>query len=108
MEFQVKLTRSAEQQIESIYLWLKEYNPEYADQWFRGLMNLISTLQDKPRRCPLIKENSSTDEEIRQILYGKSRTKYRVIFAIREDAVDILYVRHSAQSSITFNPLYFE
>ncbi len=64
MEFQVKLTRSSEQQIESIYLWLKERNPEYADQWFRGLMNLIATLQDKPRRCPLIKENHSTSEEI--------------------------------------------
>ena len=46
MEFQVRLTRSSEQQIESIYLWLKERNPEYADQWFRGLMNLIATLQD--------------------------------------------------------------
>jgi plasmid stabilization system protein ParE len=108
MEFQVRLTRSSEQQIESIYLWLKERNPEYADQWFRGLMNLIATLQDKPRRCPLIKENHSTPEEIRQILYGKSRNKYRVIFAIREDTVHIIYVRHSAQSSINFNTVDFE
>ena len=108
MEFQVKLTRSSVQQIESIYLWLKKRNPEYADQWFRGLMNLIATLQDKPRRCPLVKENYSTSEEIRQILYGKSRNKYRVVFAIREDTVHILYIRHSAQSSITFNLLDFE
>ena len=108
MEFQVKLTRSSEQQIESIYLWIKKRNPEYADQWFRGLMNLIATLQDKPRRCPLVKENYSTSEEIRQILYGKSRNKYRVVFAIREDTVHILYIRHSAQSSITFNLLDFE
>jgi plasmid stabilization system protein ParE len=108
MEFQVRLTRSSEQQIESIYLWLKDRNPEYADQWFRGLMNLIATLQDKPKRCSLIKENYSTSEEIRQIFYGKSRNKYRVIFAIREDTVHILYVRHSAQASINFNPLDFE
>jgi plasmid stabilization system protein ParE len=108
MEFQVRLTRSVEQQIESIYLWLKEYNPEYADQWFRGLMNLIATLQDKPRRCPIIKENYSTSEEIRQILYSKSSAKYRVVFAIREDIVHILYVRHSAQDSINFHPLDFE
>ncbi len=108
MEFQVRLTRSSEQQIEAIYLWLKDRNPEYADQWFRGLMNLIATLQDKPRRCPLVKENHSTSEEIRQILYGKSRNKYRVIFAIREDTVHIIYVRHSAQSSITFNLVDFE
>ena len=108
MEFQVRLTRSSEQQIEAIYLWLKDRNPEYADQWFRGLMNLIATLQDKPRRCPLVKENHSISEEIRQILYGKSRNKYRVIFAIRENTVHIIYVRHSAQSSITFNIVDFE
>ncbi|GBO54741.1 hypothetical protein APA_2792 [Pseudanabaena sp. lw0831] len=71
-------------------------------------MNLIATLQDKPRRCRLIKENHPTTEEIRQILYGKSRNQYRVIFTIREATVHILYVRHSAQSSITFNPLDFE
>ncbi|WP_217901588.1 type II toxin-antitoxin system RelE/ParE family toxin [Pseudanabaena sp. SR411] len=84
MEFQVRLTRSSEQQIESIYLWLKKRNPEYADQWFRGLMNLIATLQDKPRRCSLIKENHSTSEEIRQVLYGKSRNKYRVFLRLEK------------------------
>ncbi len=108
MEFQVELTRSSEQQIEAIYLWLKARNPEYADQWFRGLMNLIATLQDKPRRCALIKKNHFTSEEIRQILYGKSRNKYRVIFAVREDIVHIVYVRHSAQSSITFDSVDFD
>ncbi|MFN7715895.1 MAG: type II toxin-antitoxin system RelE/ParE family toxin [Pseudanabaenaceae cyanobacterium] len=108
MEFQVKLTRSAEQQIELIYLWLKERSPEYADQWFRGVMNAIATLQDKPRQCSLIKENHSTSEEIRQLLYGKSRAKYRIIFAIREDTAHILYVRHSAQLSINFDSLDFD
>ncbi len=108
MQFQVRLTRHAELEIESIYLWLKEYNPDYADQWFRGLMDSIATLQEKPRRCSLAKENNSFPEEIRQLLYGKSQNKYRAIFTIQEDTVHILYVRHSARSSVTFNPLDFE
>ena len=48
MEFQVKLTRSAEQQIESIYLWLKERNPDYSDQWFRGgVIKSESSVQER-------------------------------------------------------------
>ena len=53
MAFQVKTTRAAELQIETIYLWLKKRNPTYADKWFRGLMNEIASLQEKPRRCSL-------------------------------------------------------
>jgi hypothetical protein len=71
-------------------------------------MNTIATLQDKPKRFALARENDDFPEEIRQIIYGKSRNKYRIIFTIREDIVYILYLRHSAQSSITFNPLDLE
>ena len=108
MEFQVKLTRNAKLEIESAYLWLKNLNPNSADQWFRDLMNTIATLQDKPKRFALARENDDFPEEIRQIVYGKSRNKYRIIFTIREDIVYILYLRHSAQSLITFNPLDLE
>lgn len=108
MEFQVKVTRNAKLEIESAYLWLKNFNPAYADQWFRNLMNTIATLQAQPKRCALARENNDFPEEIRQLIYGKSRNKYRIIFTIREDIVYILYVRHSAQSSITVNPLDLE
>ena len=100
MKFQVKLTRNAKLGIESAYLWLKQYNQAYADQWFRNLMNSIATLQDKPKRCALARENDNFPEEIRQLIYGKSRNKYRIIFTVQEQIVYILYIRHSAQSEI--------
>ncbi len=53
MAFQVRTAKTADAQIEAAYLWLKEYNPAYADQWFRGLMDTIASLQEKPRRCAL-------------------------------------------------------
>lgn len=100
MKFQVRLTRNAKLEIESAYLWLKNVNPAYADQWFRELMDTIASLQDKPRRCAKARENDDFPEEIRQLMYGKSRNKYRIIFTIIEDMVYILYVRHTSQSSI--------
>ena len=108
MKFQVKLTRNAKLEIESAYLWLKNVNPAYADQWFRDLMGTIASLQDKPFRCAKARENDDFPEEIRQLIYGKLRNKYRIIFTIIEDMVYILYVRHTSQSSITFDFLDLE
>mgnify|MGYP006902060646 CR=1 FL=1 len=46
MAFQVEITPIAEAQIEQAYRWYRELNPEFADRWFRGLMNAIATLQE--------------------------------------------------------------
>ena len=85
-------------EIDTAYFWLRERNPVYADKWFRELMNTIATLQEKPRRCALAPENDTFTEEIRQLICGKSKNKYRILFAIREDTVFVLHVRHSSQS----------
>ncbi|WP_245927450.1 type II toxin-antitoxin system RelE/ParE family toxin [Aphanothece hegewaldii] len=57
MTFQVKITPIAESQIEKVYCWYREQNPDFADRWFRGLMNKIATLQEKPQRCTLAVES---------------------------------------------------
>ena len=101
MAFQVRTTKTAEAQIQTAYLWLKERNPGYADQWFRGLMNVIASLQEKPQRCALASDNEVFSEQVRQLLYGKSRNTYRILFTIREETVFVLHVRHSSQASLT-------
>jgi plasmid stabilization system protein ParE len=57
MAFQVEITSIAEAQIEQAYRWYRERNSEFADRWFRGLMNAIATLQEKPHRCALAIEH---------------------------------------------------
>jgi plasmid stabilization system protein ParE len=76
-----------------------------ADRWFRGLMNAIATLQEKPRRCALAVEHEIFPEQVRQLLYGKSKNIYRVLFTIRDTTVYVLYVRHIAQAPLTINDL---
>jgi len=44
MVFQVEITPTATAQIEKAYRWYRGYNAEFADRWFRGLMNAIATL----------------------------------------------------------------
>ncbi|MFK0734301.1 MAG: type II toxin-antitoxin system RelE/ParE family toxin [Gloeotrichia echinulata GP01] len=101
MAFQVRTTKTADAEIETAYVWQRDYNPAYADQWFRGLMNAIASLQEKPRRCALALENEVFSEEVRQLLYGKSRNIYRILFTIRDETVYVLYVRHTSQALLT-------
>ena len=105
MAFQVEIAPIAEAQIEQAYQWYRERNPEFADRWFRSLMNAIATLQEKPGRCALAVEHGIFPEEIRQLLHGKPKNTYRVLFAIREASVYVLYVRHSAQAPLTADDL---
>jgi plasmid stabilization system protein ParE len=105
MTFQVEITPVAEAQIEQAYCWYRRHNPEFADRWFRGLMNTIATLQEKPRRCTLAIEHEIFPEEVRQLLYGKAKNIYRVLFVIRENTVYVLYVRHSAQAPLTLDDI---
>ncbi|YAF97794.1 MAG: type II toxin-antitoxin system RelE/ParE family toxin [Nodularia sp. CChRGM 3473] len=105
MTFQVEITPIAEAQIEKAYGWYREHNPEFADNWFRALMNAIATLQEKPQRCKLAVEHEIFPEEVRQLLYGKSKNTYRLLFTIRDTTVYVLYLRHSAQAPLTVNNL---
>ena len=105
MAFQVEITPIAEAQIDRAYRWYREPNPELADRWFRGLMNAIATLQEKPQRCTLAVEHEIFSEEVRQLLYGKAKNVYRVLFTIRDITVYVLYVRHSAQAPLTLDDI---
>ena len=101
----MRLPRVAEVQIEQAYQLYREYNAEFADRWFRGLMNAIATLQEKPQRCALAVEHEIFPEEVRQLLYGKSKNIHRVLFTIRDTTVYVLYVRHTAQAPLTLDDL---
>jgi len=68
-------------------------------------MNEIATLQEKPRRCSLAVEHEIFSEEVRQLLYGKSKNIYQILFTIRDATVYVLYVRHIAQAPLTIDDL---
>lgn len=101
MTFLVEITPIAEAQIEQAYQWYRQQNPEFADQWFRSLMNTIATLQEKPHRCSLAIEHEIFPKKVRQLLHGKAKNIYRILFTIRGTTVYILYIRHSSQAPLT-------
>jgi len=58
----------------------------------------VRSLESNPRRRELAPESEWYPGELRQLLHGKRRGIYRILFEVRGDTVHILRVRHSAQA----------
>src|SRR5271163_4295510 len=104
MNDRIVVEPTAEREIRSAVRWKTENaSPTVAARWYNGLIKKIDTLRRHPSRCPLAAENDKFPEEIHELLYGrggKQKHKHRIIFTIREDAVHILYVRHTARDEM--------
>jgi hypothetical protein len=49
----------------------------------------------------LINSSEIFPEEVRQLIYGKGRNRYRILFSVIGEKVLILYVRGTAQADLT-------
>jgi plasmid stabilization system protein ParE len=96
MSKQVVLTDRAARDLEEAYLWIAKQAPQTAARWYNGFLDALNTLSSYPERCPLAAESRRSQEEIRQFLYGKRRS-YRALFTIRDRAVVVLHIRHTAR-----------
>jgi len=96
MSYQVVTTQQAESEIETAYLWTKNYSPEKAMLWYFDVQEAIESLANFPARCPLAPESVTFGQEIRHLLIGK----YRILFHIDDEAVYVTHVRHSAQQTL--------
>jgi plasmid stabilization system protein ParE len=101
MIYRIELADTAKADLREATRWIRdEVTPDSADRWLTGLLKAANTLQKQPLRCPLAEESDKFPEDIRLLLHGKRKTKYRILFTIRGDAVVILYVRHTARDEI--------
>lgn len=99
-KYQIIIQPAAQQAIEEAYFWLSNVSAGKARQWLEGLYKAILSLETMPARCSLAFENDFFEQEIRQLVYGKGRNSYRILFTIVDDTVQILFVRHAAQKPI--------
>jgi plasmid stabilization system protein ParE len=102
MTYQVVIEPRAERDIRTAALGMlgRSGSRATALRWARGLRAKIATLKTVPGRCPIDPDSEVYGEEVRVLLYGKRRGVYRVLFAIRGDAVHVLTARHAAQRSL--------
>jgi len=98
MAHSIHITARALREIDEALEWLSERSHTAAVRWHGRLMAAVRSLENNPERFGLAPESEWYPGEIRQLLHGKRRGVYRILFEVRGGAVTILRVRHSAQA----------
>lgn len=101
MRYRVAFTPRARADAVEAFRWIAERSAEAAARWYDGLDKALAKLGENPERHPIAGEESDRlGLMIRQMLYGRRRSVYRILFSIEGDTVMVHYIRHSARGSI--------
>lgn len=92
-KFRVRITRTAERDLEEAWTYIAQDSIEEAEKFVRRLEEQIATLESFPERCPLIPENEILGARYRHLLYGN----YRTVFRIAGRTVHVLRIIHGAR-----------
>jgi plasmid stabilization system protein ParE len=97
MLYRVNVTDTAYAEIAQAYAWLAERSAGAAQRWQEAMFKVVNSLVSDPARYPLAPEADWCGGDVRQLLIGKRRSAYRVLFRIHGRTVRVLRVRHHAQ-----------
>lgn len=107
VRYQIRLTRQAERDLESVLRWFADQRAMAAgNKWVSGLMAKLATLETNPNRCPIIDESADVGREIRELLFGKRRGVYRLLFRIDNRTIHLLRIWHTARETPTADDLF--
>ena len=97
MKYRVLIQPPARADVEAAYLYLRERSEDAAERWLSGLELTIASLSELPERFGLAPESKEFPEPIRQLVYGRRRGRYRILYVVRGKKVHVLHVRHGAR-----------
>ena len=105
MSYRIDLSSVAKAEADAAFLsYAQHVDSEQAQSWYQNLIKAISSLKTMPRRCPLARENAFFSQEIRQLIHGKGKHTYRILFTVLDDSptptVRILHIRNTAQKTL--------
>jgi plasmid stabilization system protein ParE len=101
MNYAVKLTSEAKQELDAAMGWYADRDTEVAVEWYLGFMNAIRSLSENPQRHGLAFENDNFPFDIHALLYGSGkRLTHRAVFRIADQTVEVLTIRHTAQREL--------
>ena len=101
MAYRVNLTERAGRNLGRIYETIDAAGSAHARRWFAALERTVFSLDENPARGAAVAE----DGALRQLLHGRKRHVYRIIYAIEESdrIVTVLHIRHAARAAFEFD-----
>ncbi|MHB1081387.1 MAG: type II toxin-antitoxin system RelE/ParE family toxin [Prosthecobacter sp.] len=100
MSFEIEYTAHAQCELEDVYLWIKARAPVSAARWRDDLIAKVESLASDPGRHRIAPESRRFPVEIRQLLFRKHRSQFRILFTISGKRVVILSVRHHSRKPL--------
>jgi plasmid stabilization system protein ParE len=105
VKYDVVVQRHARRDIWETHAWIAERAPSAADKWLDRLQAKISTLEERPDRCPVIAKRPRLSFDVRELLYGRKPYVFRIIFVIDGSRVRVLRVRRGQRRQLTSEEL---
>jgi plasmid stabilization system protein ParE len=100
MAYRVRIAARAEADVEKALGWMLRRSAAAAGRWHAGLLAAVDSLEEQPERCGLAPEAEDLGIELRQLLFGRRRGVYRILFTIAGNVVNVLHIRHATRQPL--------
>ena len=99
--FEVILTVAAEAELLHSFRYLRRTSsPAIAADWLRRILAAVRSLDMMPERCGRAAEAETTGEDARELLFGRRRSTFRIVFVIRNGVVYIRHIRRASRGPV--------
>ena len=102
MTYRIVVSQAAQKELRNASRWWATHrSASEAQRWYDGFLDALYHLDTLPDSYSLAYENDDFPFTIRELHYGlSSRPTHRAVFAIVEDKVVVIAIRHAAQGRI--------
>jgi plasmid stabilization system protein ParE len=101
MRYRLVLQRLAREDLYQAYEWAAANAPGTAIAWLKRFQDSLESLDHNPERCPLAHESGKVAVDVREFLFGKRPSVFRVLFIIDGEIVRILRIRRAQRRFLT-------
>lgn len=100
MSYEIEYTLHAQNELLETYLWIQERAPFSSIRWREEMIAKVESLAVDPLRHRLAPESSRFSVQVRQMLFRKRHSQFRILFTVSARRVVILSIRHHSRKPL--------